>query len=98
MFFKEGAYKKDVNIYQFDHMNARILKGKNRAQNLHIDSRICGVNPPTSLHFFIYLNETYDENGPTRFVKGSHLIKRYPTKKDNKKSESINCNKGDVIV
>jgi len=79
-------------------MNARILKGKNQAQNLHIDSRICGVNPPTSIHFFIYLNDTYDGNGPTRFVKGSHLIRRYPEKKDNKKSESIYCKKGDIIV
>ncbi len=98
IFFKDGAYKKDKNIFQFDHMNARILKGKNQSQNLHIDSRICGVNPPTSLHFFIYLNDTPKGNGPTRFVKGSHLIKRYPNKKDNKKSESIYCKRGDIIV
>ena len=55
---------KDVNIYQFDHMNARILKGKNRAQNFILTAEYVNfVNPPISLHFFIYLNETYDENG-----------------------------------
>ena len=79
-------------------MNSRILDGKSPAQNLHIDSRICGVDPPTAIQFFIYLDDTPKGNGPTRFVKGSHLIKKYPQKKDNKKSVSINCKKGDVIV
>ena len=97
-YFKYGAYKRDENIFQFDHINSRILEGKNPIQDLHIDSRICGVDPPTAIQFFIYLDDTPKGNGTTRFVKGSHLIKKYPQKKDNKKSVSINCKKGDVIV
>ena len=97
-YFSFGAYKNDKDIFQFDHMHSRILEGKNKKQNLHIDSRMCGVNPPTSLHFFIYLNHTYNKNGATRFVKGSHLVKRYPTIKDNKKAKSIECKPGDLIV
>jgi len=97
-YFKNGAYKKDRNIFQFDHMHARILMGKSISQNLHIDSRICGVYPPTSIHFFIYLDKSSKLNGATTFVKGSHLIKRFPENKDKKNATSVDCNPGDAIV
>ena len=51
------VYSKDKNIYQFDHLHSRILDYPCKSQPLHIDSRICGVYPPTSLHFFIYLSD-----------------------------------------
>ena len=96
-YFKYGAYKFDEDIFQFDHMHSRILSGKAKKQDLHLDSRICGVSPPTSLHFFLYLNDTSNGNGPTRFVSGSHLIKRFPSKKDNIKAKAVICKRGDIL-
>lgn len=97
-YFKFGAYKTDKNIFQFDHMHARTLIGKSKSQNLHIDSRLCGVSPPTSIHFFIYLDPASKLNGATTFVKGSQMIKRFPENKDKKKATYVNCNAGDAIV
>ena len=80
-YFKEGAHKKDQNIYQFDNLCSRILQNPCKSQPLHIDSRISGVYPPTSLHFFIYLSDVKEDSGPTQIVPSSHLINRFPKKK-----------------
>jgi ectoine hydroxylase-related dioxygenase (phytanoyl-CoA dioxygenase family) len=98
LYFKNGSYKNDKNVYQFDALHSRILYGKSTAQNLHIDSRICGVYPPTHLHFFLYLTKVEKNDGPTQIVSGSHKIKRYPKKKDSKKVKKILGDKGTVIV
>ena len=88
----------DKYIFQFDHIHSRSLIGKSESQNLHIDSRICGVSPPTSIHFFIYLDSASKSSGATTFVKGSHKITRFPNNKDKKNAISVKCEPGDVIV
>lgn len=97
-YFKNGAYVKDKNIYQFDHMHSRILDYPCKSQPLHIDSRISGVYPPTSLHFFIYLSDVKKDSGPTQIVPSSHKKNCYPIKKDEINAKKIIGNKGTVIV
>lgn len=89
-FFHIGAHKLDKNIFQLDMINARILKNFSQEQMLHIDSRICGVYPPTQIQFLFYLNDVIKTNsGATQVVPGSHKINRYPSKKDSKKAKQI---------
>jgi ectoine hydroxylase-related dioxygenase (phytanoyl-CoA dioxygenase family) len=97
-YFKNGAYSKDENIYQFDHLHSRILDFPCKSQPLHIDSRISGVYPPTSLHFFIYLSDVNEESGPTQIVPSTHRTNRFPTKKDEIKAKKIIGKKGTVII
>lgn len=97
-YFKFGSHSKDKNIYQFDHLHSRILDYACKSQPLHIDSRICGVYPPTSLHFFIYLSDVNLESGPTQIVPYSHRINRYPTKKDEINSKKITGKKGTILI
>ncbi len=97
-FFKNGAYIKDKFVFQFDHLHARKLTGPCKAQGLHIDSRISGVYPPTSLHIFIYLDKVKKGSGATRIVPKSHKIVRYPTKKDEKKATEIHADEGTMII
>jgi ectoine hydroxylase-related dioxygenase (phytanoyl-CoA dioxygenase family) len=97
-YFRLGAHLDDKNIYQFDALHSRILFGKNKPQNLHIDSRICGVHPPTHLHFFIYLKDVKIIDGPTQIVPYSHKICRYPRKSDQKKSIKITGDAGTLII
>ena len=98
IYFKDGAYSKDQNIYQFDNLCSRILEHPCKSQPLHIDSRISGVYPPTSLHFFIYLSDVKEKSGPTQIVPSSHRINRFPKKKDEIKAKKIIGKKGTVIV
>jgi ectoine hydroxylase-related dioxygenase (phytanoyl-CoA dioxygenase family) len=97
-FFRLGAYKKDKNIYQFDALHSRILYAKSKSQNLHIDSRICGVYPPTHIHFFVYLKKVSEQDGPTQVVPKSHRINKYPTKKDQTNAIKITGDQGTVIA
>lgn len=97
-YFKPGAYSLDKDIYQFELLYSRILTGKCKSQNLHIDSRVCGINPPTHIHFFIYLSDVNEMDGPTQLVPKSHKILRYPKKKDKTKALKITGGKGTVIV
>lgn len=39
-----------------------------------------------------------NKTGATRFVEGSHFVKRYPTIRDNKKAKSVECEPGDLII
>ena len=97
-YFKSGAYSLDKDIYQFELLHSRILTGKCKSQNLHIDSRVCGINPPTHLHFFIYLSDVNKMDGPTQLVPRSHKILRYPKKKDKAKAIKIIGDQGTVIA
>lgn len=97
-YFENGAYFKDKNIYQFDHMHSRTIKNPCFAQPLHIDSRVSGIYPPTSLHFFIYLSDVNEDSGPTRLVPFSHKKNVYPKKKDSQNAIKITGKKGTVIV
>lgn len=97
-YFKVGSHRNDTYNYQFELMHSRILKDKSKAQKLHIDSRLCGVYPPTSIHFFIYLNDVQKGSGPTQLVPSSHKKKRYPTYLDQKKAIKIFGKKGTIIA
>ena len=97
-YFKVGSHHLDEDIYQFDSMHSRILPGKSKSQNLHIDSRICGVSPPTHLHFFLYLSDVQEKDGPTQLVPFSHKIKRFPKVSDKKKAKKILGKAGTLIV
>ena len=97
-YFENGAYFKDKNIHQFDHMHSRTIKNPCFAQPLHIDSRVSGIYPPTGLHFFIYLSDVNEDSGPTRLVPFSHKKNVYPKKKDSQKAIKITGKKGTVIV
>ncbi len=97
-YFKRGSHYLDKDIYQFDSMHSRILPGKSQSQNLHIDSRICGVSPPTHLHFFLYLSDVKEQDGPTQVVPFSHKINRFPKVTDKKKAKKILGNAGTLIV
>ena len=97
-FFDNGSYLKDKFVFQFDHLHARKLTGPCKAQSLHIDSRICGVYPPTSLHMFVYLDKVEKGSGATRIVPKSHKFLRYPTKKDERKAKEIYAEEGSMII
>mgnify|MGYP003969468105 FL=1 len=98
-FFRIGAHKFDKNIFQLDMINARILKNFSKEQLLHIDSRICGVYPPTQIQFLFYLNNVDKKNyGATQVVPGSHKINRFPQKKDRNKVKQILGKAGDFFA
>ena len=44
-FFEQGAHSSEKNIYQLHLMHGRVLVDKTPSQQLHIDSRCCGINP-----------------------------------------------------
>ena len=77
-YFSLGAYKHDKDIYQFELLHARILEKKVKSQNLHLDSRVCAVYPPSNLQFFFYLQNLNLEDGPLQLVPKSHKILRFP--------------------
>ena len=88
--FSRSVFRlEDKDIYQFDLLHSRILVGKSKAQNLHIDSRVCGIYPSTHIQFFIYLNKVGPNDRPTQLVPKSHKILRYPNAKDYRKTEKI---------
>ena len=97
-YFKIGSHGKDKNIYQFDSLHSRILEGNSKAQSLHIDSRVCGIYPPTHIHFFLYLSDVNKNDGPTQIVPRSHKKNRFPLKKDIKKTIKILGKKGTLII
>lgn len=98
-FFRVGAHKFDENIFQLDMINSRILKSFSKSQLLHIDSRICGVYPPTQIQFLFYLNDVDKKNsGATQVVPGSHKVNRYPLKKDERKAKQILGKAGDFFA
>ena len=85
-YFRIGSHHKDKNIYQFDALHSRILESKSKAQSLHIDSRICGIYPPTHIHYFLYLTDVNKNDGPTQIVPFSHKKDSFPRKKRYQKS------------
>lgn len=97
-YFRIGSHHKDKNIYQFDALHSRILEGKSKAQSLHIDSRVCGIYPPTHIHYFLYLTNVNKNDGPTQIVPFSHKKDSFPRKKDTKKAIKILGKKGTLII
>lgn len=98
-FFMPGAYHEEKDIYQLHLMHGRVIEGNAPPQELHIDSRCCGINPPSHLHFFLYLDDcTSAGDGATRFVPGSHKFSRYSVANDNSKAIEVHGKKGSLIV
>jgi ectoine hydroxylase-related dioxygenase (phytanoyl-CoA dioxygenase family) len=97
-YFKKGSHYLDKSVFQFDSMHSRILPGVLKSQDLHIDSRICGVSPPTHLHFFLYLSDVNEIDGPTQVVPCSHKVEKFPKNSDKKKAKKIIGKAGTMIV
>lgn len=97
-YFTFGSFKKDKDIYQFDSLHSRILTGKTKSQNFHIDSRICGINPPTHIHFFLYLTNVKKIDGPTQLVPKSHKLNKFPNNKKKIKAKKIIGSSGTLII
>jgi ectoine hydroxylase-related dioxygenase (phytanoyl-CoA dioxygenase family) len=68
-------------------------------QDLRADPRVKVPIFITTAHY--YLNDMYEELGPTKFVPGSHYSGRSPngdTEWQGRGEESILCNAGDVVL
>lgn len=97
-FFQLGTFKDEKDPYQLHLMHARMVAEEAEEQELHIDSRLCGVNPPLILHVFFYLDDCLDEgSGATRVVPGSHRYMRYSEPSDNANAISVFGKKGTAI-
>lgn len=98
-YFRTGAYPTEENIFQFHLMHGRTLVDECSSQELHMDSRCCGINPPSHLHFFLYLDDCLNSgDGATRFVPGSHRYNRYSNEADNIQAKEVYGKKGTLIV
>jgi len=97
-FFEFGTFKNEKDPYQLHLMHARMVAEEADEQELHIDSRLCGVNPPLILHIFFYLEDCLDEgSGATRVVPGSHRYMRYSEPSDNANAIPVLGKKGTAI-
>lgn len=97
-FFESGRYPGEKNHFQCHLMHARRVDQGASAQQLHIDSRLCGVNPPLVMHLFIYLDDCLlFDSGATNVVPGSHRLMRYPESGDIKHAVPIFVEKGSVL-
>jgi ectoine hydroxylase-related dioxygenase (phytanoyl-CoA dioxygenase family) len=98
-YFRDGAHREEQDIFQLLLMHGRIVFENAPPQELHIDSRCCGVNPPSHLHFFLYLDDCLRPgDGATQFVPGSHRFTRYPDSSDMKYAEELYAKKGTLVV
>ncbi len=99
IFFKPGAHEQETFPFQVHLMHARVLFGKTSAQELHIDTRCCGVHPPSHLHFFIYLDDCLQPgDGASTFVPGSHKEKRYSLPSDIERAVPVLAPRGSIII
>ena len=98
-YFADGAHQNDADLFQLHIMHGRAVAIGAPDQGLHIDSRLCGVNPPIVLHAFLYLDDCLEEGaGATRVVPGSHKIRRYPTDADNDDAQPVLIKKGSILL
>jgi ectoine hydroxylase-related dioxygenase (phytanoyl-CoA dioxygenase family) len=97
-YFQKGAFPSEKDPYQLHLMHGRMVAEQAPEQELHIDSRLCGVDPPLVLHIFIYLDDCVGEgSGATRVVPGSHRFNRYSNEEDNKKAIPVYGRKGTAM-
>ena len=93
-----GSYRKEpINLHQ---LTARSPKIGGSEQTLHLDSRMPGLKFPIKIVVTVMLESFNKKNGTTRIIPKSHLIQRFPKKKDdNKKSvRYIKGNPGDILI
>jgi len=97
-YFEPGQFPGEEDPFQLASMHARKVSKNAAQQQLHIDSRLCGANPPLVLQVFIYLDDCLDDgSGATQVVPGSHDFKRYSNKSDYAKVKELKAPKGSVI-
>jgi len=97
-YFEQGTFPGEKNPFQLHVMHARMVDQNAPEQELHIDSRLCGVDPPLVLHIFLYLDDCLDNgSGATRIVPGSHRFHRYSQPADNERAISVYGRKGTAI-
>jgi ectoine hydroxylase-related dioxygenase (phytanoyl-CoA dioxygenase family) len=93
-----GSYRKEqINLHQ---LTARSPKISGSEQTLHLDSRMPGLKFPIKIVVTVMLESFNKKNGTTRLIPKSHLIHRFPNKKDdNKKNiKYIKGNPGDILI
>ena len=97
-FFENGAFPGELDPFQLHLMHARRVGLEAPAQDLHIDSRLCGASPPIVFHAFLYLDDCLREgSGATRVVSGSHKIQRYSNINDYDNSVPLYVRKGTIV-
>ena len=93
-----GSYKKEhIILHQ---LTGRSPISNAGDQTLHLDSRIPGLKFPIKVVATVMLEDFNYSNGATRLFPSSHLLKRFPKKKDNKskKIKFISGKAGDVLI
>ncbi len=97
-YFKPGQFPSEKDPFQLSLMHARKVSKGAPAQELHIDSRLCGAKPPLLLHIFIYLDDCLCEgSGATQIVPGSHEYNRYSNQGDYLNTRELRVPKGSVV-
>jgi len=97
-FFENGRFPGEKSHVQLHLMHARRVDQGAAPQQLHIDSRLCGVSPPILMHVFVYLDDCLvNDSGATNVVPGSHRLNRYPSSADLEKAVPIFVRKGSVM-
>ncbi len=97
-YFEPGAFPGEKDHFQLHLMHARRVSEHASAQELHIDSRLCGVSPPLVLHVFIYLDDCLEDgSGATQVVPVSHRIQRYATVEDEANAIPVIVRKGTAV-
>ncbi len=95
---KEGSYKNSEPYYLYNNSARCPLKG-NPGQQLHLDSRLPGINHCIVANVLWVLDDFTPENGATRVVPGSH---KYTTFTEDGKIYDeeilITAKKGSAIV
>lgn len=94
----EGSYKNSEPYYMYNNSARCPLKG-NQGQQLHVDSRLPGINYCIVANVLWAFDDFTVENGSTRVVPGSH--KKMEFTEDGKVYDEeirVNAKKGSAII
>ena len=95
---QQGSYQNSGKII-LQANEARSPISKAPAQQLHNDARIVGSKYPLVIQAMWALEDFKENNGPTRFVLGSHKILKFPINNKKYNNETIaTARKGSVII
>ena len=95
---REGSYGNNER-YQLQGAQARTIRGPEKGQQLHIDSKLPGLPYSLALVVGWTLTEFTETNGGTRFVPGSHKRQSFPPEGHSEESEVIaSCPAGSMVV